>query len=95
MSLSIISVTPDTGLTSGWTRVTIQGTDFDIHPYPPVQTGYVGDLGPSVRVFFGDMEADARLIVVFDKPSGAPGETTIECSIPRYLGDPSLLPAAV
>jgi len=94
MALSILSVSPAVGETPGQTRITIEGTDFDIHPFPPVVTGYIGDsLGPSVKVTVGGIEAER--VWVFPKPGGAPGETTIECSTPRFVGDPATLPTSV
>ena len=93
MALSVTSITPDNGATAGLTFVTIEGTDFDMYTYPPATPGYIGDPGPSLRVKFGVLEA--KNVRVREKPGGAPGETIIECTTPRYTGEPSALPALV
>jgi len=87
MALAISAITPNTGVTSGHERVTITGTDFDIHPWPPAATsGPVGDLADSVRVKFGELYADRVWVL---------SATEIQCTIPRYLGLVSALPSAV
>ena len=96
MALGITSITPNSGRTSGWERVTIEGTDFDTHPYPP-PAGPVGtpQPWPPVKVKFGLLEAPSENLWVLPKPGGAPGETIIECHTPRYTGDPDALPSPV
>lgn len=91
MALSIISVTPNTGVSSGRERVVIEGTDFDMHPWPPA-AGFVGDLGPSVEVYFDGIQATN--VWVYPK-DGDPTRTIIECNTPRYVGDAYGLPTAV
>lgn len=93
MVLAITSITPDEGVTAGLERITILGTDFDINPFPPTGTGFVGDLADSVKVKIDLLYATR--IWVFETPAGAPGDTTIECTVPRFTGDPSTLPALV
>lgn len=93
MALAISSITPSEGVTAGNTFVTIEGTDFDYHPYPPLQEGFIGDPGPPLRVFFGLLEATK--VKVQPKPGGLPGETIIECVTPRYTGDPKSIPSMV
>lgn len=91
MALSIVSITPSSGLTAGRTRVKIVGTDFAEHPWPP-PAGPVGDPGPSVKVKFGPLEAEN--VVVYPDP-GNPAQKIIECNTPRYLGAVGDLPAQV
>lgn len=93
MALAITSISPNEGVTAGKTFVVIEGTDFDIHPYPPVTPGYIGDPGPSLVVKFGPLEA--RNVQVMPKVGGLPGETVIYCTTPRYTGDPAALPSLV
>lgn len=93
MALSITTITPNEGATAGKTRIKIEGTDFDFLPYPPTQQGYIGTPPPTLKVFFGLLEATG--IWVYPKVGGGPGETVIECSTPRFTGDPNSLPALV
>lgn len=93
MALAITSITPSEGATAGKTFVTIEGIDFDIHPYPPTTLGFIGDPGPSLKVKFDHLYATN--VRVQPKPGGLPGETIIECITPRYVGDPSAIPVLV
>lgn len=95
MPLAITSITPNKGITPGWDRVTILGTDFDIHPFPPAP-GFVGtpEPWPPVKVTFGGQEAQDE-VWVYATPGGNPGDTTIECNTPRFVGSRQALPAAV
>ena len=94
MALSITSVSPNTGITPGHDRITILGTDFDVHPFPPAP-GFVGtpQPWPPAAVTIGGQPAHD--VWVYPTPGGAAGETTIECSTPRYVGPAGGIPAAV
>lgn len=94
MAIAFTSITPSEGVTSGKTRVKIEGENFDIHPFPPTQSGYIGSsLGPSLQVFFDGVEAEN--VIVYPKPGGTPTETIIECNIPRFVGSPDDVPVDV
>jgi len=94
MALGITSITPSTGVTSGHDRIVIHGTDFDMNPWPPAAvSGPVGDLPDPLRVKIGDLYATN--VWVYERDGGAPGEFTIECNTPRYIGNVSDLPRAV
>jgi hypothetical protein len=83
---SITSVSPDLGRTYGRQVVVLQGTDFAV-PAPPPPTGYLGGrVQPTVRVTIGGR--DASDVAIYS-------DGLLSCRLPRYEGDPNVLPLLV
>ncbi len=89
MAIVVDSITPNIGITGGRERITIKGSGYDIHPFPPVQSGYIGKLDPSLTVKIdGYLCTDVQ---VYEDG----GFSYIECSTPRYLGSWKDIPKLV
>jgi hypothetical protein len=87
MPLAITTISPNSGLTKGRDLVTITGTDFDLHPFPPTLIGQpLGKPSPSVKVLFGGVECTDVSVY---------SSTEIVCVLPAFKGDPKTLPAPV
>lgn len=87
MALTLSSVTPNKALTRGRDLVTLVGTDFDLHPYPPTFTGApLGKPSPSLKVLFDGIESPDVSVY---------SATEIVAAVPAYQGNPKDLPKTV
>jgi hypothetical protein len=82
---TISTITPNLGHTGGWATVVITGTNFQLPTLPPAPDGPYEPLPPTVRVFFGGVEARRVGVISATKLFAITGAKDLAAGVDQLL----------